>query len=89
MSLFTQTLENLPQTDCERTELKVLTLSAEDFRARTLVARVKELVSMIARGIPREADYGQSTPGSLAKLSQNGSWLKMCADSCQSLLWEE
>ena len=79
--------ENLPQSDSEQTELE-LTLSSADSRARTLVVQVSELVSMIQTGKLPAPVCGVSMPESLAKLSQNGSWLKMFGDSCQSLLWE-
>lgn len=89
MSLFTETCENSQQTDSEQTESKTLTSLREVSLAKMLAARVSELVSMIATGTLPDPVCGQSTPVSLAKLSQNGSWSKMYGDSCQSLMFAD
>lgn len=81
--------ENLPPKNSKRTELKKSTLSAVDSHVRTLVARVNALALLIARGTPLGRAFGRSTLDSLAKLSPNGSWLKMSGGCCQSLLWDD
>lgn len=63
-----------------------LILSAEDFRAKMLAQQVKELVSLIVKGMLPAPVFGESMPGLFASLSQDGSWQKTCAGYSQSLL---
>lgn len=63
-------------------------LYTADSPARTLASAVKELVLSIATGTLPEAGYGESSPVSFAKLSQDGLWLKMCSGCYQTLLIE-
>lgn len=82
----TEMLKNSRERNLKEMAYSPSTLLPEDSHARTLVQAVKELVSMIHRGKSLEADSGAKCTVSLARLSLDGSWLKMFGDSCQYLL---
>lgn len=82
----TATSESLQRQNFKPTEYLRSISSVGDSRARTLAQRVKELVLLTTRGTLPEADFGENTHGLFAKLSPNGSWLKMYRGYCQSPL---
>lgn len=86
MSQFTVMSENSRQKNLKLMEYPRSILSAEDSPAKTLAQRVKELVSLIAKGTLPVPAFGESMPGLFASLSQDGSWQKTCAGYSQSLL---
>lgn len=86
MCRFTAISENSRQKNLKPMEYPRLILSAEDFRAKMLAQQVKELVSLIVKGMLPAPVFGESMPGLFASLSQDGSWQKTCAGYSQSLL---
>lgn len=86
MSQFTEMSENSRQKNLKLMEYPRSILSAEDFRAKMLAQQVKELVSLIVKGMLPAPVFGESMPGLFASLSQDGSWQKTCAGYSQSLL---
>ena len=89
MSQSSMMLELSQQEDLNQKDLCQLTLYTEDSHVRTLVQAVKELVLSIVTGKLPEADYGEKCAVSLAKLTQDGLWLKTYGGFFQSLLLTE
>ena len=86
MCRFTAISENSRQKNLKPMEYPRLILSAEDFRAKMLAQQVKELVSLIVKGMLPAPVFGESMPGLFANLNQDGLWLKTWQGYCQSLL---
>lgn len=86
MYQFTLTCERLQKTRSGETANFQSTLSTEDFRAKTLVRQVNNLVLSIATNKLHEAGSGGKCFVSFAKLDQSGLWLKTYSGCCQQLL---
>lgn len=81
--------ENSQQNSSKKTEYRPSISYVVDSLVKMLVWQENEKDLQMKKEIARDQDCGLNTVGSLAKLSQNGLWLKMYGGYCQQNLWGE